>query len=136
MKTYVLDASAAVLFLSKGMNYERVAALVKKAAQGEARLVMSMVNWGETLYAMAKKTGLTSATADLKAMSAFVDSVAADEAFAEAAAALRLHYRLGYADCFAAVLAMRMNATLVTSDPDFAKLGNKLKILSLPRHAG
>ena len=91
MKTYALDASAAVLFLSKGMNYERVAALVKKASNGEARLVISVVNWGEVLYSMAKSVGLNRATADLKAMSAFVESVIVDEELAEAAAARRLH---------------------------------------------
>ena len=131
MKTYALDASAAVLFLSKGMNYERVAALVKKASHGEARLVISVVNWGEVLYSMAKSVGLNRATADLKAMSAFVESVIVDEELAEAAAAIRLHDRLGDADCFAAAQAMRMDATLVTTDPDFAKLGKRLKILSL-----
>jgi ribonuclease VapC len=131
MKACVLDASAAVLFLSKGRNYERVAALVKKAAQGEARLVISTVNWGEALYSLAKSAGLGTATSDLKAMSVFVESVVVDEALAEAAAAIKLHYRLGYADCFAAALAVRMNATLVTSDPDFTKLGKKLKILAL-----
>jgi predicted nucleic acid-binding protein len=41
---------------------------------------------------------------------------------------------LGYADCFAAALAMRRDATLVTADPDFVKLGKQLKILALPRH--
>lgn len=134
MKAYVLDASAAILFLTKGMNYERVAALVKKAANGEARLFISVINWGEVLYSMSKKVGLNQAMADLKAIGTYVESVAADEAYAEAAAAVRLHYKLGYADCFAATLALRMDATLVTTDPDFARLGRKLKILPLSRH--
>jgi len=135
MKIYVLDANAIILFLSKGINYDKVATLIKKASNGEARLVISVVNWGETLYSMARIMGLGRATADLKAMSTCVEPVAIDEALAEAAATLRLHYRIGYADCFAAALAMRMDATLVTTDPDFAKLGKKLKILALPRHA-
>jgi hypothetical protein len=31
---------------------------------------------------------------------------------------------------------MRMNATLVTADPDFEKVGKQLKVLALPRHSG
>jgi hypothetical protein len=31
---------------------------------------------------------------------------------------------------------MRTAATLVTSDPDFERLGKQLKVLALPRHAG
>jgi ribonuclease VapC len=135
MKIYILDASAVVLFLTKGMNYERVVTLVKKANDGDARLAISTVNWGEVLYSMAKTIGLHRATAELKTMSVYVESIDIDEALAEAAATIKLHYKLGYADCYAAALAMRMDATLVTSDPDFAKLGRKLKVLSLTRKA-
>lgn len=135
MKIYVLDASAAIIFLSKGANFERVAALMKKAATGEARLFISVVNWGEVLYSLGKKEGLNKAKADLMALGALVESVAVDEALAEAAAGVRLHFRLGYADCFAAALAMRMDATLVSTDPDFSKLGRRLKVLALPRRS-
>jgi predicted nucleic acid-binding protein len=38
-------------------------------------------------------------------------------------------------DCYAAELAMRTGATLVTADPEFARLGKQLKILTLPRHS-
>jgi hypothetical protein len=31
---------------------------------------------------------------------------------------------------------MRTGATLVTADPEFAKLGKQLKVLALPRHSG
>lgn len=133
MKIYVLDASAVVEFLSKGIHFGKVAPLMKKAANGEAQLLISLVNWGEVLYSMARSVGLSRATSDLKALGAYVEPIVVDEAAVEAAAAVRLHYRLGYADCFAAALAMRVNATLVTTDPDFSKLGKRLKILALPR---
>jgi predicted nucleic acid-binding protein len=98
-------------------------------------LLICVVNWGEALYVLAGMAGLGKATADLKTMSAFVELVAVDEALAESAATVKFHYKLGYADCFAASLAMRMKATLVTSDPDFAKLGKQLRVLALPRHS-
>lgn len=133
MKIYVLDASAVVRYLTHGAGEEKVDALIDKAGKGEARLSISVVNWGEALYSLARAVGASKAKADLKAVSGFVESVVVDEALAEAAATLRLHYRIGYADCFAAALAMRMGATLVTSDSDFSKLGKKLKVLSLSR---
>jgi ribonuclease VapC len=135
MKTYVLDASAVMGFLTHGTGEEKVNALIHRTAKGDVRLVISVVNWGEVLYSLAKVTGIGQATADLKAMGVFVESVVADESLAEAASMVRHHYRLGYADCFAAALAIRMNATLVTSDPDFAKLGKKLKIMALSGNA-
>ena len=133
MKIYVLDASAVIRYLTKGIGEEKVDALMRRSAKGEARLVISVINWGEALYSLAKKAGLAEATADLKTLGALVESVAADEAHTEAAATIRLNYKLAYADCFAAALAIRMDATLVTTDPDFLKLGRKLKILELTR---
>ena len=121
-------------YLTNGIGAEKVDALIQRSYQCEVRLLISVVNWGEALYSLAKTAGLGKATADLKAMSAFVVQVAIDEKLAEAAATVKFHYKLGYADCFAAALAMRMDATLVTSDLDFAKLGKQLKILALPRH--
>jgi ribonuclease VapC len=131
MKIYVLDASAVIRYLTNGIGEEKVDALIRRSRQREVRLRISMVNWGEALYVLAGMVGLEKATSDLKAMSAVMESVAIDEELAEAAAIVKFHYKLGYADCFAAALAMRMDATLVTTDPDFAKLGKKLKLLSL-----
>jgi ribonuclease VapC len=135
MKNYVLDASAAVRYLTNGIGEEKVDALIHRSQKHEVHLLICVVNWGEALYVLAGMAGLGKATADLKTMSAFVELVAVDEALAESAATVKFHYKLGYADCFAASLAMRMNATLVTSDPDFAKLGKQLRVLALPRHS-
>jgi ribonuclease VapC len=135
MKNYVLDASAAVRYLTNGIGEEKVDALIHRSQKHEVHLLICVVNWGEALYVLAGMAGLGKATADLKTMSAFVELVAVDEALAESAATVKFHYKLGYADCFAASLAMRMKATLVTSDPDFAKLGKQLRVLALPRHS-
>jgi ribonuclease VapC len=135
MKIYILDASAVIRYLTNGIGEEKVAALIHRSHKHEVSLLISMVNWGEALYILAGKIGLEKATSVLKSMTAVLESVAVDEELAEAAAIIKFHYKMGYADCYAAALAMRMDATLVTSDPEFVKLGKKLKILALPRRA-
>jgi predicted nucleic acid-binding protein len=65
-----------------------------------------------------------------------VEPISVDEQIAIDTAILRIRYKLGLADCFAAELAIRLGATLVTADPEFAKLGKQLKVLALPRHTG
>jgi predicted nucleic acid-binding protein len=132
MKTYVLDASALVRYLSNGPGVAKVDALIDRAAKDQVRLLISAVNWGEALYSLARVMGLGEAKADLKTVSGFVESIEVGEALAEAAAGIRMNFRLGYADCFAAALAIDARATLVTADLDFAKLGRRLKILALP----
>lgn len=136
LKHYVLDANAVIRLLEKGRDWERVKALFEKAARGEARLLISAVNWGEVLYSLAKKAGLGQAKADLKGLSMFMETVPADETEAEAAATMKSHYRLGYGDCYAAALAIRVSGTVVTDDPDFARLGRRLKVLNLAPHKG
>ncbi|MGD0629033.1 MAG: type II toxin-antitoxin system VapC family toxin [Terracidiphilus sp.] len=133
MKNYVLDASAAVRYLTNGVGGEKVDALIRRAHKDEVNLLITAVNWGEALYVLAPTIGLNKATSDLKTLSAVVELVIVDEALAEAAASVKFHYKLGYADCFAAALAMGMDAALVTTDPDFSKLGKRLKVLSLRR---
>ncbi len=134
MKRYVLDANAVMRFLQKGPGYERVGALFKLASTGEIQLLISVVNRGEVLYTLARRSGVQQALEDLKILAGCVEEVDVRPENAEAAAILKLRYKLGFADCFAAELATRTGATLVTADPEFAKLGKQLKILALPRH--
>lgn len=67
---------------------------------------------------------------------AVVEPMPLDDQVALDTATVRIRYKLSLADCFAAELAMRLGATLVTADAEFAKLGKSLKVLALPRHAG
>src|SRR5580700_863831 len=99
MKVYVLDANAVIRYLSKGVGEEKVAALIERATRGEARLLISVINWGEALYTLARAVGLSRAKADLKSLSTYLEPVVADESQVEAAAAVRLRCKLGYADC-------------------------------------
>ena len=41
---------------------------------------------------------------------------------------LKARYRMSYADCFAAALAIAAHATLLTSDPEFEVLGDLVKL--------
>ena len=134
MKRYVLDANAVMRFLQKGPGFERISSLIKMASAGEIQLLISVVNRGEVVYGLARRSGLQQALEDLRILAGCLEQVDVHEEDAEAAAILKLRYKLGFADCFAAELAMRKAATLVTADPEFTKLGKQLKILALPRH--
>jgi predicted nucleic acid-binding protein len=61
--------------------------------------------------------------------------VEADAVQALSAAEMKHSYKLGYADSFAATLAVTRRATLVSADPAFEKIGKSLKWLCLPRFA-
>ena len=134
MKEYVLDANAVLRYFVKGPGIETLDRIFAQAQRGEATLAMSVINRGEALYILAKRVGMLRAIETLRTLAHYVESVDVSEQFATEAANLKFSYKLGYADCFAAILAIRRGATLVTADPDFVKLGRILKVLGLPRH--
>src|SRR5215469_9526314 len=136
MRRYVLDANAVIGFLE---DREGAAAklerLLDQALEQQTPLLMSAVNWGEVFYIIWRNAGERRALRvekDVQDLPLAV--VAADRARAARAAALKQKHNLGYADAFAAELAIDQGAWLVTADSEFSKVGKALSVYSLPRH--
>jgi predicted nucleic acid-binding protein len=134
MKDYVLDANALVRFFRKQDGAAKVRELLNQADKKLVSLSISVVNIAEVLYVYARYSTLDEARKSIRKVQGLVEFVSPDIEQALAAAELRFVYKLGLADCFAAELAMRTGATLVTADPEFAKLGKQLKVMALPRY--
>jgi predicted nucleic acid-binding protein len=98
-----------------------------------AWLAMSVVNWGEVFYVLARKLGEDQTRRLVQPLRKGIDLLPADATQAELAASFKYKYRMGYTDGFAAALATH-RATLVTSDPDFDVFAPRLKTMHLPRH--
>lgn len=133
MKVYVLDANAIISFLDDRPGAEYIALLVRQARES-AQLLMSAVNWGEVFYILARRMSMDHLRRTLNTVRPRIDIVEIGSASAERAAEIKHFYKLAYADAFAAALAVEEKATLVTADPDFEKLGSKIKLKMLPRH--
>jgi predicted nucleic acid-binding protein len=135
VKEYVLDANALVRLFRNAPGADAVEELIRQAKSGRVHLNISAVNLTEVLYILARYFGQEKALECSDKARRVAETVAVDEQIAMDTAILRIRYKLGLADCFAAELAMRTGATLVTADPEFAKLGKQLKVLALPRHS-
>lgn len=135
-RRYVLDANALIGFYEgRQPAAERVRKLLAEADRIGVPLWMSAVNWGEVFYIEWRRYG----EAKARQAEAYLDRlpvvvVAADRDRATRAAALKQRHNLGYADSFAAELAIDQEASLITADPEFSKLGKKLSVYSLPQH--
>jgi predicted nucleic acid-binding protein len=137
VKEYVLDANVVLRYfgVSEGEGANKVRALFEQGERGQARLWMSVVNLGEVLYILLRHVGETRARQYVRVLQHVATMVEADAAQALAAAEMKHKYKLGYADSFAATLAVTLKATLVSADPAFEKLGKTLKWVRLPRFA-
>lgn len=123
VKDYVIDASAIFRYTDGERGGERVEELLKQALSGDVQLLLSVVNWGEIVGILSKRHGLAAAQGmSEKLMALPINLVVADRSDAEGAAYLKHDYGVPYADAFAASLAHRLSATLVTADFDFKKL--------------
>jgi predicted nucleic acid-binding protein len=134
VREYVLDANALVRYFRRQDGSAKVRELLNQADKNLVSLRISVVNLTEVLYIFARYSTLEEARMAIQKVKRLVDFASPDGDQALAAGELHHRYKLGLADCFAAELALRTGATLVTADPDFAKLGKKLKVLALPRH--
>lgn len=136
MRRYVLDANALIGFFEGRQTASgKVRQFMSEALRLELPLLMSSVNWGEVFYMEWRYHGEATARtieSDLHRLPIAV--VGVDLERATRAAALKQKHNLGYADAFAAELAMERSAWLVTADPEFSKLGKALAVYPLPRH--
>jgi predicted nucleic acid-binding protein len=96
---------------------------------------MSVINLGEVLYILLKHVDGQRARHYVQVLKNAVTMVEADAAQALSAVEIKHRYKLGYADSFAATLAVTRRAMLVSADPAFEKVGKSLEWLRLQKFA-
>jgi predicted nucleic acid-binding protein len=132
----VLDANALLgFFEARHGTAPRIRQLFDEARRQDRPLLMSAVTWGEVFYIEWRRhgeTGARQAEAVLQELPIVV--IAVDRERASRAGGLKQKHSLGFADAFAAELALERGAWLVTADPEFSRVGQALSVYSLPRH--
>jgi predicted nucleic acid-binding protein len=132
----VLDANALIgFFEGRAGVSEKVRRLLGEALRQDLPLLMSAVNWGEVFYMEWRYRGEVKAReAEATLLEMPIAVIAVDLERASRAGALKEKHGLGYADAFAAELAIERGAWLVTADPEFARVGKTLSVYPLPRY--
>lgn len=132
-RPHVLDASALLVLFEQRRSADTVENLIRKARDGQVTLHMSVLNWGEVLYTLWRHHGANQANQLLQDSSRFsIKLHDANLSDARRAAEFRVRFALPYVDVFAAVLASRLRARLVTADTDFEQVKTQVKLLRLP----
>jgi predicted nucleic acid-binding protein len=134
MKRHVLDANALYRMLTGEKDAEPVRDLLKAALRSQQPVLMSVINWGEVYYTMARVVGYKKADSIMReADNPTIVLVDVDKSQAEAAGRIRAGHGLPYADCFAAVLAGKDGIVVTADVKDFKKVP-WVKTLALPPH--
>jgi predicted nucleic acid-binding protein len=135
VKRYVLDANALIINFEGRSGSDKVRKVLEAAAGSEAEVYMSAINVAEVFSAIWKRHSQAHARQAVH-MIACSPIVVVDATLAVAleAAEIRAKFHTSTGDCFAAVTAMGKRATLLTSDSDFRRFDDQIKILWLPSH--
>jgi len=108
---------------------------LQQAEEGTIHLSMSWITAGEVYYMLARKHGPEAGEAFLTRLPSLpIRLVLPEEEDIVAAARLKSAHRLSYADAFAAALAMKENAAVITGDPEIRDLANVLTVEWIGSH--
>lgn len=128
-KAVVLDSWAILAYLEDEASSQRVADILADAHEHGTALLMTTVNAGEVWYILAREISeavAEQAINDLKQLG--IEFIDADWPLTRAAAGFKAKYRMSYADCYSAALALTHKAELVTGDKEFKQAETAIKI--------
>jgi len=130
VNTVVLDSSALLTYLEDGTGAPRVRNLLRSALQSERELLMSVVHWGEVLYASSRAQDFEMGRhVEARIAQLPVKILDADRVLTRLAAEFHARYKLPYVDCFAAALASEHKAHVATCDRDFSRIVSEIPLI-------
>ena len=126
---YILDSYAVLALLGKEPGHDCVFELLNRSKKGKAWVAMTWVNVGEVAYIVQRRWDISHVHQILVNLeSSKVVFVEVEQQLALKAADLKAEVPIAYADAYTAALAEMKGAGLITGDPEFKVLENKLSI--------
>jgi len=131
---YVLDSYALLAYLEGAAGMPRVREVLTAALKGTPAVYVSLINLGEALFITEREKGLAAAHQALAAVDQLpLQVVPVSRATVLSAAHVKAHHAVSYADAFAVVTAEEYNAVILTGDPEFRAVVQRVAVEWLPR---
>ena len=134
MPATVLDSYALLAYFRGEPAGESVRDLLQKAGKADKPVHMTEVNYAETQYMIRRKDGAQAWAEAAKILAALpIKFHPATRELADLAADFKARFRFSLTDAFAAALAKKLRADLVTGDPEFAAVKDEVNITWLDK---
>jgi len=128
-KAYVLDSWAILSYFQGEPAAEKVEQIIGEAQEHDIPLLMSVVNVGEVWYIKARRSSPAAADTAIQELRQLgIELIEVDWTLAHQAGVFKAKYRMSFADCFAAALALLRKAHLATGDPEFKQVEQEVAI--------
>ncbi len=129
---YVFDSFALLAYFQAEPGGVKVRDLLKGVSLKKASVFLSILNLGEIIYITERRLGRETADETLADISQLpIQLVETSKERVLAAAHIKAHHAISYADAFVVSLAQELKATVVTADPEFKKVESLSNILWL-----
>lgn len=126
---YVLDSFALLAYLGGEAGEGRVKEILHEASRGKNRSLMSLINLGEVIYITERERGLVKAQEVLAIIEQLpIEIQPVDRQTVLAAAHVKAHYPVAYADAFVITAARTHDGVLITGDPEFEAVKDIVRI--------
>jgi ribonuclease VapC len=125
----VLDSFALVSLYHREPGWQVVQRALYDQEKARTRASLSWINWGEFLYIVKRHVGPAKTAEALRLLEQLpIELLPVDQALVRAAAEIKSEHTLSYADAFCVATAQRVNATVLTGDPEFESVERLIKI--------
>jgi len=125
----VLDSFALVSLYHREPGWQVVQRALYDQEKARTRAVLNWINWGEFYYVVKRRVGPAKTMDALRLLEQLpIDLFPVDLALVRAAAEIKSDHALSYADAFCAATAQRLDATVLTGDPEFKSVEPLVKI--------
>jgi ribonuclease VapC len=129
MPATVLDSFALIAYFRGEPTGVPVKELLEKASKADKPVQMTEVNYAEVKYMIQRKDGADGWAEAAKILIALpIEFHPANRELADLAADFKSRVSFSLADAFAAALAKKLKADLVTGDPEFKALEKEIRI--------
>jgi predicted nucleic acid-binding protein len=130
----VLDSFALVSLFHREPGWQVVQRALYDQEKAQSRAFLNWINWGEFFYIVKRRVGFAKTTDALRLLEQLpIDLFPVDQPLVQAAAETKSEHALSYADAFCVATAQRLNATILTGDPEFKSVERLIKIRWLTR---
>jgi len=129
MKNVVFDSYAILKYYQDEDGAYKVEDILISSQQGVLKAYISEINLGEIYYMTIRKLGLESAKDRLEQFFELpIQVIFPSSDIILSASEIKAEYAISYADCFAVATALKVEASIITGDPEFKKVENLIDI--------
>lgn len=125
----VLDSFALLSLYHREPGWRVVQKALYDQDKARTRAVLNWINWGEFFYIVKRRVGSAKTTDALHLLEQLpIDLYPIDQPLVRAAAEIKSEHALSYADAFCVATAQRLDATVLTNDPEYECVESLIKI--------